>query len=335
MVEEKIINKKYLRKIDRSIEMIPLTFDIVFKGIFEKNLEILKIFLISTLELNLNIDDTKIELLNNELIKENIREYQKRVDILVVLNDTIYIDIEINRSNFERVKLRNSMYCDKLYSMLLDMGDKTTKLNDIYLYQLNLNTKEKYITYGEDKIVSFSLVTKDIFIKNKIMVLKYLEFYRNLYYTNFEKLTESEIWLAALTAKSFNELYEILSHILEDNFRNKLVSEAIRMSSWNFSLHEWNKEKMDELVKDETERIMREEREEAIKKGREEGLEKGIQEGIEQGIQEGIEQGLERGIEQNSIEIIKNMLEKKLAKQLISEITGKTIEEIERIERNN
>ena len=111
--------------------------------------------------------DIKLIRENPELVKENIREYQKRIDILVVLNDTIYIDIEVNRSNFDRVKLRNSMYCDKLYSMLLDMGDKTTKLKDIYLYQLNLNAKDKSISYGEDKIVSFSLVTKDIFIKRR------------------------------------------------------------------------------------------------------------------------------------------------------------------------
>ena len=142
MDHEKYVNNKYLEEVDKKIEMIPLTFDVVFKGVFERNKDILKKFLISTLDLKLDIDSAKIEILNNELITENIKEYQKRVDILVVLNDTIYIDIEINRSNFEKVKKRNSLYCDKLYSMLLDMGDKTTKLNDIYLYQLNLNTKD-------------------------------------------------------------------------------------------------------------------------------------------------------------------------------------------------
>ena len=173
MVETKYMDKNYLKELDKDLEMIPLTFDIVFKGVFEKNRDILKRFLISTLDLKLDVNRTKIEVLNNELIKENVKEYQKRVDILVVLNDTIYIDIEINRSNFEKVKKRNSLYCDKLYSMLLDMGDKTTKLNDIYLYQLNLNTKDLSITYGEDIIVSYSLVTKSIYIKNKYTYLKF------------------------------------------------------------------------------------------------------------------------------------------------------------------
>ena len=90
--------------------------------------------MISTLKLELDVDKTKIEISNNELLKENVKEYKKIIDILVILNDTIFIDIEINRSNFEKVKLRNMLYCDKLYSMLLEMGDKTTRLKDICLY---------------------------------------------------------------------------------------------------------------------------------------------------------------------------------------------------------
>ena len=242
---------------------------------------------------------------------------------MVVLNDTIYIDIEINRSNFERVKQRNSMYCDKLYSMLLDMGDKTTKLSDISLYQLNLNAKDKSITYGEDIIVSFSLVTKDIFIKNKFMVLKYLEFYRNLYYTKRESLSDAEIWLAALTASNFVELNEMLLDVLDDRYRNRLVSEVIRMSKWNFNLHEWNKEKMDQLVKDETERIYLEEKERAIREGRSEWLEEGRKEGFEQGI------------EQNIIATIKNMIENDLDLEVISKVTNKSIDEIKLILDNN
>ena len=79
MVEE-IITKEYLKELDRKLEFIPITFDPVFKGIFERNLDILKKFLIITLNLDLDINDTKIEILNNELPKENVKEYQKRVD---------------------------------------------------------------------------------------------------------------------------------------------------------------------------------------------------------------------------------------------------------------
>lgn len=303
MVDEKFINEDYLKEVDKKVKMIPLTFDVVFKGVFERNTDILKRFLISTLKLELDVDKTKIEISNNELLKENVKEYKKTIDILVILNDTIFIDIEINRSNFENVKKRNFLYCDKLYTMLLEMGNKTSKLKDIYLYQLNLNAMDSSITFGEDRIVSYSEVTKSIYVKNKITVLKYLEFYRNIYYTDIEKLSDDEIWLVALTSRNFVELNEILSHILNHNDRSKIVKEAIRMSKLKFNLHEWEKEKMDELVREETKRIEREE-------------------------------GFNAGVEQNTIEVIKNMLENNAELEFISKVTGKTIEEIEKIQNN-
>ena len=53
----------------------------------------------------MDASDTNIEITKNELLKENIKEYQKCVDILVILNDDIHVDIEINRSSFENPNL--------------------------------------------------------------------------------------------------------------------------------------------------------------------------------------------------------------------------------------
>ena len=49
MVDERFINEEYLLKVDKKVKMIPLTLDVVFKGVFERNPDILKRFLISTL----------------------------------------------------------------------------------------------------------------------------------------------------------------------------------------------------------------------------------------------------------------------------------------------
>ena len=57
----------------------------------------------------------------------------------------------------------------------------------------------------------------------------------------------------------------------------------------------------------------------------------GIQRGIQKGIQKGIQQGIQQGIENNKIEIAKNMLNKNMKINVISEITGLTKEEIEKI----
>ena len=84
------------------------------------------------------------------------KEYLKKVDILVILNDKIYVDIEANRSNFAKSKFRNSLYCDKLYTTLLETGDIAS--------QLNLNTEDKSISYGGDMIVLYSTTNKEISI---------------------------------------------------------------------------------------------------------------------------------------------------------------------------
>ena len=57
-------------------------------------------------------------------------------------------------------------------------------------------------------------------------------------------------------------------------------------------------------------------------------------EGIRQGIEQGIEQGREEGMEDTKIELIKNMLLNKLNYEVISNISGKTIEEIKEIENS-
>ena len=308
MVEEMIYTKEELREIDKELEMIPLTFDSIFKGVFERNLDILKQFLIITLGLELETEKTTIQLLNNELLKDNFKEYQKTVDILVVLNEHIYVDIEINRSNFEKVKLRNILYSDKIFSSLLERGDDVEILKDTYFYQLNLNTEDKTISYGEEVVVAYGIKTKSVFMDHKYIVLKYLEFYRHLYYTNNESLKEDEIWLAALTSRNFIELNEMLSHILSNKEKNEIIGEAIRMSKDFINIHEWEKEKCDQLVKLESKRI---------------------------DYEEGLEHGVEEGIEQNTVTIILAMLENNFDLESISKVTKKSIEEIKQIQEKN
>lgn len=48
--------------------------------------------------------------------------------------------------------------------------------------------------------------------------------------------------------------------------------------------------------------------------------------------EKGLKQGIEQGKEKNNIIVIKNMLNKGLDYEIISEVTSKTIEEIKKIE---
>ena len=302
MVETKIITKEYLKEVDEALEMIPLTFDVVLKAVFVRNLDLLKRFIIDVLNLDIDPDKAKIRLSNNELPKENTCEYQKRVDIIVIINKFLHVDIECNRGDFRKVKNRNQIYLDKLHTMILETGDNIKKLNDIFVYQLNLNKSldDSVQDIKEDEIYLYSKATKEKYLDNKVTYIKSLDYFRKDYYTNDMSLTDGDIWLAALTAKTFTELNEMLSHILNDKDRSRLVREAIRMSKSNFVLSEWESEKMEELVREESRRIDRED-------------------------------GFNEGIEQKTIDVIKSMLSNNLDLEIISNVTGKTKEEIEKI----
>lgn len=66
------------------------------------------------------------------------------------------------------------------------------------------------------------------------------------------------------------------------------------------------------------------------------GMEKGLQEGMEKGLQEGREQGmkqgLQQGIRQERQDIVFRMLEKGMDPEMIADLTGMNIEEIQKLE---
>ena len=53
--------------------------------------------------------------------------------------------------------------------------------------------------------------------------------------------------------------------------------------------------------------------------------------GIEEGMQKGIEQGIEQGMEQEKYSLARNMKNKNMDLNLISELTGLSIEKIEKL----
>ncbi len=71
----------------------------------------------------------------------------------------------------------------------------------------------------------------------------------------------------------------------------------------------------------------------AIEKGLEQGLEQGLKKGIEEGMKQGIEKGIQEGIIQEKISVAKKMLSMEAIRiEQISQITGLSIEEIEKLQ---
>ena len=309
MIDNKLITREDLIELDKELEMISLTLDCMFKAVFTDDLDILKEFLILETELDLDPNETTITLLNTELPKENMNECKKTIDIFISLNDKFNIDVELNNNNYnDIISFRNEQYSSKLFTMSLEKGEKIKKAMEKTLIQLNLNTKNLDIPYGDDILMTYGLKSNRIYVENKKTILKYLAYYKRLYYNLGIKLTDAQLLLVVILSENFVELYDLLGNLLTDSKRDKFIRKVIKMSKDTFILHEWEKEKMDEL------------KELAIR-------EDGLIEGREQGLQEGIEQGSR----QSKIEIAKNLLESNISIEIIHQSTGLSIEEINKI----
>ena len=306
----------YLKSIN--LKVFDLTFDKAFKGIFELNYEALKRFVISVTHLTFKPEDIDIKFIAPSLPITKFYEYQKTMDMHVVINDSIDIGIEVNRNSFSSVKLRNFLFLNKNYSLSLKSGNKKKKLEDLTYIQLNLNTEDKSSNIGEDIIFPYSMVKKEIYIENYIIYLRYLDYYHRLYYNENVIKSEADYWLAALSAKDIVTFNKILKCFLDDELRIKLVKDAINMFDNESIIDEYEQMMLYRVQERETKKY---------------AIIEGLKEGREKGREEGLKEGLEQGAEQNTIKMIKSMLKNDADYEFISNVTGKTIEEIKEIEK--
>ena len=319
-------------KLDREKEFIPLTFDGMFKGLFKKDLNLLKDFILSQLATDIDGDMCNIQLLDSELVKDKYNEYQKTVDICVEMNN-ILINVEINREYFKNVEKRNFIFADKLHTMMLKRGDRIEELENKIFVQINLNAIDKYdennnkLSFGTDKVVFYGLNSGIVYNSNKFVLVKYLEYYRDVYYNKDEKLDEASLWLVLFTSKSFLEMYNILGKLFDDDNREQFIRNVIYMNNDKAIFEDWEMEKLNELVKYTSEKNLREK---ALREGREQGHKQGHEQGLKEGIREGIKEGIKEGIEQT----IKNMLNEDIDISLISKVTNKSEEEILEIKKS-
>ena len=289
---------------DENISFFPLTRDFIIKTFFNNNPLIYKEFLILQIKdiINLDSNNTNITFNNVELGKTNYKEYNKILDNYITLNDNIHIDFECNSSSFKHVKERNILYKNKLSTKVLETGDNINKLKNIYIIQLNINASKEDLSYGEDEIILFGKKTNKIFSKLEYIVIKNIAYYRNLFYNKHVLLPKDKMWLVVLSSTNYQELFNTLKYVVNDTDRNKLIKDVIRMFSDGFSLEMWKQQYADKL-----------------------------NEIVRMSV---YNDGLEHGIELESINTVKSMLKKNYSLELISDVTGKTKEEIEEIKKS-
>ena len=302
MNEEKLKYYQRLDKINKECgkAMIKLTFDTAFKSFFSRNPDFLKDFLIEELSLDMDKNETKITVSNVELPKDIQREYQKKVDIIIYLDESIIVNVEANTNKFKNIKRRNFIYMAKLYALTLKKGEDVKKLEEADLYQLNINASKDDKNIGENIYELRSRFTGETLIDNFTLHLKNIEYYRDLYYTKGEKLNRADMWLVVLSSENYEELYRTVSQILDEKDTDIFMDEVIRMNLEEPILTEWEAKMLDEIEKYDT-----------IKNSKEEGF--------------------EEGETKKQIEIAKKMLEDNLDVNTISKYTGLSIDEIEKM----
>ena len=223
--------EEYLKELDKSIKMIPLTFDVAFKSVMLKNVDLFKEFLIKTMYLDLTEEDNYILFLDKELIKQHFKEQGKVVDMNIKIGKDLLINVELNTEKYSLVKRRNDLYLEKLDTLSFEVGESYQELNSKYIYQLNLNShKDENIYIGEKIIVPYDIKNHEVDDDRSKIFVKNLVFYRNKYYNDKKSSNFDEIFLASLTSRSFYEFYHIISYILSGERLKCLMESVIDMS---------------------------------------------------------------------------------------------------------
>ena len=306
MNKEKLQYYQKLDKINKECNktMIKLTFDTAFKSFFSRNPDFLKDFLIEELSLDMDKDETKITVSNVELPKDIQKEYQKKIDIIIYLDESIIVNVEANTNKFQNIKRRNFIYMAKLYGLTLKKGEKIKKLEESDLYQLNINASKDDKNIGENIYELRSKFTGETLIDNFALHLKNIEYYRDLYYTKGAKLNRAGMWLVVLSSGNYEELYRTASQILDEKDTDIFMDEVIRMNLEEPILTEWEAKMLDEIEKYDT---------------------------IKNSKKEGFEEGETSGIQKNKIETARKMLQKNMKIEDIIDITGLSKKDIEKL----
>ena len=270
--------------------------DRAFKEVFlnPNNSDLLK----ALLEFILKIKIDKLEIKKTELISGNVNIKDKRVDALVYTGNK-KIDIEINSQYEKYLNPRNTAYICNTYQSHTLVGKEYNQQTDIA--QVNL-------TWGlgaeEDIMTKYMIMSENgkLFVKNFIIYEINMDYYNKLWYSKNEDEIKKNLYLIML---------DLDKKELENMPKDKIVDKYITNVT---------------IVNDnpEFQKYMSEEED---KKKIQNSL-------LSEAKETGYTSGINDGISKEKVSIAKNMLNKNISIEDISDITGLSIEEIENIKNN-
>ena len=271
--------------------------DRAFKEVFlnPNNSDLLK----ALLEFILKIKIDKLEIKKTELLSGNVNIKDKRVDAIVHTGNK-KIEIEINSQNKDYLHTRSTAYICNIYQSNASVGDTYNEDTDII--QVNL-------TWGlgrnndEMKIYKIMNEKGELYVKNLIIYEINMDYYDKIWYSKNEDEIKKNLYMIML---------DLDKKELENMPKDKIVDKYITNVT---------------IVNDDPE-FQKYMSEEEDKRKIQNSL---LSEAKENGYTSGINDGISKGENKKSIEIAKNMLKKNMSIEDISDITGLSIEEINKL----
>ena len=281
-----------------------LSYNSMFKTVFSNNKIVLSKLVQAILEyyqIDIDVKDKELIIRNNELLLDNYRDKQLICDYIIKLDDSSDLNIEINKSKYIGLTERNMTYSFKIFYEHFKVGDNYQEFHKYTLLQVNFNhfSNDNDKTINRYYIINMDDITNKLSNNFSIMNID-IEKCKELVYnsSNLEEISDLEKWSGIIGCNYLEDIASILeSGLLSMDEKEKFLSD----------IKEKSKDK-DVL--------------EAIK----------LEDSIDYRFKAVEEDAYERSIEQTKIDIIKECLKKKMSYQNISDISGKSIEEIKTIE---
>ena len=248
-----------------------------------------------------------VEILNPFNLKRNYKDKETIVDVKCITKNGTVVIIEVQLSGNSRFPERILYYWSANYSKLLKKGEEyedLTPVISINLLNFNLNKK--------DSNVHSCYMIYDT--KNKRLLTDHLQIHiielKKFKFEDNDLKKDLNYWLGFFTTKNMEEyMSEIVKEkpIMEEAHKryNNFIRSRLMMS-------EYEKKEIYQYDKQIT---LKEER----------------QEGIKEGIKKGKLEGIKEGEKNKAISMAKSMKAKNMDINLISEITGLTIKEINKL----
>ena len=271
--------------------------DRAFKEVFlnPNNSDLLK----ALLEFILKIKIDKLEIKKTELLSGNVNIKDKRVDAIVHTGNK-KIEIEINSQNKNYLHTRSTAYICNIYQSNASVGDTYNEDTDII--QVNL-------TWGlgrnndEMKIYKIMNEKGELYVKNFIIYEINMDYYDKIWYSKNEDEIKKNQYMIMLDLDK-----KELKNMPKDKIVDKYITNVT-------------------IVNDDPEFQKYMSEEEDKKKIQNSLLSEAKEEGRSQGIEQGYTSGIDDGIKQTA----KSMLNKNMSIEDISDITGLSIEEINKL----